>query len=242
PFDTSHRFCTSWLLPPGLLFGIRALLALYAFFETFFNLGWTGTHYGQAGQSFSYFTNLTYWGISFYMLFSALHTGTYWMTGRPLLDRWPRVLQEMHSILYSTICVFPFIVTIVFWALLYSGFADEYYAWYNISVHAMNSVFALFEILIPRTNPLPWIHILPLIILLALYLAVAEITYGTQHYYVYSFLNTSTNGKGVVTGYCFGILIAMIIILAIVHGIQALRKWVTERKLGMTGKFSKRDR
>lgn len=112
PFDPSHRFATSWLLPPGLLFAFRALLSVYAFVTAFFNLGWRGTqHLGGVGQSFSFFTNLTYWGLAFYFAFSALHTGTYWLTGRPLLARWPPALQTLHSIYYSTITNFPFIVT-----------------------------------------------------------------------------------------------------------------------------------
>lgn len=112
PFDPSHRFATSWLLPPGLLFAFRALLSLYAFVTAIFNLGWRSTqHLGGAGQSFSFFTNLTYWGLAFYFAFSALHTGTYWLTGRPLLARWPPALQRLHSIFYSTITNFPFVVT-----------------------------------------------------------------------------------------------------------------------------------
>lgn len=112
PFDPSHRYVTSWLLPPGVLFGFRALLSVYAFTALFFNLGWRGAqHMGGVGQSFSFFTNLTYWGLAFYFAFSALHTGTYWLTGRPLLARWPVALQVLHGIYYSTITNFPFLVS-----------------------------------------------------------------------------------------------------------------------------------
>lgn len=34
------------------------------------------------------------------------------------LQRWPRALQVLHALLYSTIITFPFIVTIVFWGIL----------------------------------------------------------------------------------------------------------------------------
>ncbi|GME22304.1 Alpha beta hydrolase fold protein [Neofusicoccum parvum] len=244
PFDPSHRFATSWLLPPGLLFAFRALLSVYAFVTAFFNLGWRGTqHLGGVGQSFSFFTNLTYWGLAFYFAFSALHTGTYWLTGRPLLARWPPALQTLHSIYYSTITNFPFIVTIVYWVILSSNsFASPFTSWYNISVHAMNSLFALLEILLPRTAPPPWWHMLPLAILLGLYLALAYVTYYTQHFYVYSFLDIQSNGSGSVAGYCFGILAAMIVIFIVVHFLIVGRVLLTEKRLGLEGRFSRRER
>jgi mannitol-specific phosphotransferase system IIBC component len=85
---------------------------------------------------------------------------------------------------------------------------------------------------------LPWIHILWLIIILALYLGVAYITVATEHFYVYSFLNdTEKGGRGRVAAYIFGILAATIVVFVIIHFVILLRKWVTETKLGMTGKL-----
>lgn len=112
PFDPT-RFVTSWVLPPSLLFGYRALLALYAFTTLFTIFGWNGTHgrSEESQHSFSFFTNLTYWGLAFYYAFSAAHTGSYWLTGKSFLARWPKVLQVMHSMFYSTIVVYPWIVT-----------------------------------------------------------------------------------------------------------------------------------
>lgn len=110
-FDPTYRFTTSWILSPAALFFVRALLSTYAFVTIFFILGYDGTHGGKAGQTFSYFTSLTYWGLAFYYLFAALHTGWYWQKGKPLLANWPRPLQEAHSAFYTTITVFPFLVT-----------------------------------------------------------------------------------------------------------------------------------
>lgn len=112
-FDPTHRYETSWLLPPSVLFGVRALLSLYAFATIFTIFGWQDGH-GQSKssrESFSYFTDLTYWGLAFYYAFSALHTCSYWLTGTPFLARWPRVLREAHAVFYSTVVVYPFIVT-----------------------------------------------------------------------------------------------------------------------------------
>jgi hypothetical protein len=62
-------------------------------------------------HSFSFFTNLTYWGLAFYYAFAAIHTGSYCFTGASFLSRWPRALQIAHSMYYSTVVVYPFIVT-----------------------------------------------------------------------------------------------------------------------------------
>lgn len=137
--DDKHHFETSWLLPPALLAGLRSLISLYIFTSIFFFWGWDGTHGDRAaiGQSFSYFTWLTYWGIGFYMLFAAIHTACYARTGRSvLLDRWPRAFRVLHSLLYATVTTFPFLVTIVFWVLLFSPpwYKKTFTGWQNVRI------------------------------------------------------------------------------------------------------------
>lgn len=109
--------------------------------------------------------------------------------------------------------------------------------WSNVSHHALNSVFALFEITIPRTDPLPFLHIIAIILILALYLGVAFITYDDDHFYVYDFLNIQEHGSGVVAGYIIGILAGSVVLFLIVRYLILLRKWITESKMGKTGKF-----
>lgn len=134
--NTNHHFETSWLLPPVLLSGLRSLIALYIFTSIFFFWGWYGTHENTPaiGQSFSFFTWLTYWGIGFYMLFAAIHTGYYARTGHSLLDRWPRALRILHSLLYSSVTTYPFLVTIVFWVLLFRPpwYTKTFTGWQNV--------------------------------------------------------------------------------------------------------------
>jgi hypothetical protein len=151
-FHLSHRFLTSWLLPPIFLAILRAFIAIYAFTTIFFIFAWQGTH-GLADVNdgeFSYFTSLTFWGIAFYFLFSAIHTVLYARRGSAPLDHWPRPLQALHSLFYTTVVTFPFLVTIVFWVLLYDGpwFPIKFNAWSNVSV----SYSWLFQRL---TNSLP---------------------------------------------------------------------------------------
>ncbi|KAF1989558.1 hypothetical protein K402DRAFT_349458 [Aulographum hederae CBS 113979] len=245
PFDPTHRFSTSWLLPLPLLFLYRALVSLYCFTTTFFLLAHDCVHDDckESDQYNSFFTHLTFWGIAFYSLFAAVHTGSCWLWGRPLLSGWPRWLQELHGVLYSTVVVFPWLVTIVFWTLLFSGtFTSSLNAWTNITQHGLNAVFAFLEIVHPRTAAPPIWHLLPLITLLGLYLALAFITVATQHFYVYDFLDYRVSGARAVAGYCFGILGGVIVVFGVVHGLVKLRVWVTEGLLGMEGKFGGRRR
>ncbi|KAK5663759.1 hypothetical protein OQA88_4190 [Cercophora sp. LCS_1] len=247
PWDPSHRFETSWVLSPWVLFWIRALFAVYALFTSIFTLGWSCTHAptgcDAADAKFSYFTVLTYWGLAFYFLVAAVHTFTYARTGVALLDRFPRPLQALHSAYYSTIVVYPFIVTIVFWGILFDGpwFSVVFDGWSNVSQHALNSAFALFEIFVPRTNPMPPVHMLWLVLVLALYLAVAYITHATQGWYPYGFLDPGKQ-HAFVAAYVFGIAVGALIVFGVVWGLIWLRKWVTETKLGKTGKFAHESR
>ena len=132
----------------------------------------------------------------------------------------------------------------VFWALLApkNGFASTEALWSNTSQHALNSFYALFEIVFPRTEPLPFLHIVVIVIILALYLSLAYLTHALQGWYTYDFLDLSEHSSGVVAGYIIGILVASIIVFLIVRYLILLRFWLTEKKLGMTGKFSSRDR
>lgn len=219
--------------------------AVYILFVQVFVLGWYCGHgalggCAAAGNTFSYFTVLTYWGMGFYFAAAAAHTFTYARAAAPLLDRFPRPLQALHATLYTTVVVYPFIVTVVYWGLLYPGawFPLVFRAWSNVSQHAMNSAFALFEILLARTRPPPVVHLLALVVVLALYLALAYLTRATKGFYVYPFLDPS-QGAGRTAGYILGILLAVIVVFGLVYGVIALRVWITERKLGMDGKFAR---
>lgn len=136
PFDPTHRYTTSWILPPLVLAIIRIVISIYAFTTTFFILGWEGVHerHFENRLYHSYFTHLTYWGLAFYFLFSSLHTFRYVLTGASWLQRWPVALQIAHAVFYTTIVTFPILVTAVFWAVIYSGvwFPDEFGAWTNV--------------------------------------------------------------------------------------------------------------
>jgi hypothetical protein len=100
----------------------------------------------------------------------------------------------------------------------------------------MNTLFALFEVFIPRTNLRPWIHLPFVVILLALYLGLAYLTRYTEGFYVYNFLDPG-KGVGKTVGYIFGVLAGAVVVFSLVKLLMWGRKWLTEVKLGMTGKF-----
>lgn len=131
----------------------------------------------------------------------------------------------------------------VFWALLAPahGFATTKDLWSNTSEHALNSFYALFEILIPRTEPLPFLHMVVIVFLLALYLSLAYLTHYTQGWYTYDFLDLDKHSSGVVAGYIIGILVGSLIVFLIVKYLILLRLWLTEKKMSKLGKFSSRD-
>lgn len=120
---------------------------------------------GDIDAYFSYFTDITYISLAFYFLFAAAHTLWYHHKGESSLNKWYRPFQLAHTVLFSTIITFPIIVTIVFWTLLSSKstFATPWSAWANISKHALNSAFTIFEIVFSAVALQPWSHLLFLI-------------------------------------------------------------------------------
>jgi len=87
---------------------------------------------------------------------------------------------------------------------------------------------------------MPWVHIPFLILILALYLALAYLTQATKGFYTYDFLDPGKQGS-LVAAYVFGIAVGICIIFVVIWGITWLRKWITETKLGMRGKFARGD-
>lgn len=111
--EYANRLSVSWLLPSWILCGLRGLISLYAFAVLFTRIGieTTSGNSKAASLSFSFFTNLAYWGLAFYFAFASAHTASQAMRGKSWLESWPAVLRFLHSTLYTTITVFPWVVT-----------------------------------------------------------------------------------------------------------------------------------
>ncbi|PWN34683.1 uncharacterized protein FA14DRAFT_160184, partial [Meira miltonrushii] len=145
-----------------------------------------------------------------------------------LSKSFPRPLQFFHALLVSTISTYPLLVTIVFWTILSGGaFYDTRSTWENLSVHAFNLMFTMSDIIIFSRNPmLPWSHCFFTVLLLAMYVGVAYITYAAQGFYPYDFLNQGEHGTGTVSGYIVAIGVGTVISFMIAQFIIFLREYV----------------
>ncbi|CAK5270863.1 unnamed protein product [Mycena citricolor] len=230
-FDPTHRYVTSPLFPLPVFAALRSLIALYALCTICTTLGLDVAE-GSGPSFLSFFTDLSYIGLTAYYIAAAVQTVGYARYGSRgyVLQRWPRALQAAHVLLQGTITTFPFIVTAVFWSLLSSPstFATKRTAWGNISIHALNSVFAFFDLVFTNVPPAPWISSVVGIVLLGGYLGVAYITHKTQGFYTYGFLDPQTQ-HATLAAYIIGIAAGQIILFCIVRGIVMLRQRLCER-------------
>ncbi|KAF8892307.1 hypothetical protein CPB84DRAFT_1816229 [Gymnopilus junonius] len=232
-FDSEHKYVTSPLFRNPVTFAaLRATIAVYTLTVLLVTLIWQAVKLDTAQSYFSYFTYLSYIGLCAYYWASGVQTVFYALRWRKAgagagypLQRWPKILQALHIVLQTTIVTYPFLVTIVYWALLSSPttFATSFSSWSNISVHALNSLWALIEIFLSNSPPAPWFTIIPSILMLAGYLGVAYITKDTQGFYTYSFLDPHTEGPK-LAGFIIGIAVGYIIIFSIVRGVVVLRQ------------------
>jgi hypothetical protein len=111
PFDVTNRFQTSYIFPPMVLAFFRLLFSTYIFTTIVYKLVYAGISAPADVRShWSYFTNLTYWGLGFYFMFAGFHTFVYAKNGIAPLQKWPRILQLAHGVFYTTIVNYPLIV------------------------------------------------------------------------------------------------------------------------------------
>lgn len=242
-FDPTHELVTSYLFQPIVLAGLRLLFAIFSLATILTTLIWQGVNGNGADAYFSYFTNLTLVGICAYFFASGVQTYAFAKSlensgrdelaaGYPL-QRWPRVFQYLHVLLYATIATFPIIVTVVYWTLLggSESFSTTFSSYSNIAKHAFNSVFCVFEIALTNVGPLRWIDLPATIAILAGYVGVAYITYRTQHIYTYSFLDPKKQGN-LVAAYIVGIAVGQAVVFSIVWGLIKLRVLLVQRRSG----------
>ncbi|KAI0781329.1 hypothetical protein BD413DRAFT_600712 [Trametes elegans] len=232
PFDPQHTLVTSPILSPRVLAATRLALGLYALGALLARLVWGALHAHDAEAFFSYFTRLSYVGLLAYLFAAGVQTACFVRSGGRgyPLQRWPRALQFLHLLLYATITTYPIVVTVIYWALLSdsSTLATPFSSWTNISQHALNTVFALFEVLLTNMAPSPWLHLVPCIVMLACYLGVAYITRATQGFYVYSFLDPHKEHVK-LAGYIVGVGAAEVVAFVLARYLAVARVRLARR-------------
>jgi len=165
PFDATNRFQTSYVLAPAALACVRLLISVYIFTTNIYRLARARAagNTSEIEQHWSYFTNLTYWSMGFYFLFAGFHGLVYSRRGLAPLQTWPRMLQLLHGVLWTTMSSYSLVVyvrtrfgsppfmadtmpprTIVYWALLAdaASFASTYTSWSNVRLHLPSPGFA----------------------------------------------------------------------------------------------------
>lgn len=247
-FDPSKTFVTSHFVTPLALACIRAVLCVYSFTTIIVSYSWLASNTATIGlkdvnigsykiqqseaaigQSFSFFTYLTFWSLGFYFLVSSLHTFMFAFKRRTWLHNWPKVLQLMHSLYYSCITSMPFLVTIVFWGTMNSGWpAGRFEQWMNLSVHGLNSVFAIVEIMLSATEAPPFLHLSVILLVLSTYLGLAYLTKYTQGLYVYEWMNPAHGNVSIIL-HVLGYAVGMITIFFLVSGAIRLRNTLAAR-------------
>ncbi len=247
-FDSSHSFVRSHFVSPVVLASFRALFCIYSFATIITCYAWL-TH-GTAtislkdvniasytvhqddrtiGQSFSILSYLAFWSSGFYFLVASVHTFMYAFRQRTWLQRWPRPLQLAHTLFYSTITSFPLLITVVSWTTMSAGWpAGRFEQWINFSVHGLNSIFAFTEIILPATQPLPWIHLPFIMVVLSMYLGLAYLTRATQGFYIYEWMNPA-HGKGSIVLHIAVYAAAMITLFVLVRYMIVLRNKLADK-------------
>ncbi|PVF93866.1 hypothetical protein CPB86DRAFT_789617 [Serendipita vermifera] len=246
PFDPKYRIVTSGLVKPWVLFCIRLVIAIYAFAACIAHIAvWRTLPNNPIKEYYIYFTRLTFIGITAYFAAAAFHTGFFALSLRQLkkgevqrapwspLQRWGRFWQFLHLYLFSTIITFPIIVTVVYWAFLADAETWEtpFTSWANVTMHILNTVFLLVELIFGRVR-LYWGYVIFDVITLGLYLGMAYLVHSVQNIWVYSFLDPhKPNAK--VAAYIVGIPVVEIIVFVILWGVIHMRDWILPRGRGV---------
>ncbi|KAF7317444.1 hypothetical protein HMN09_00481100 [Mycena chlorophos] len=261
PFDAPNALVTSPFFSSTVLASIRLAIACYTFAVLVFSIAWGVVVTHDAAGFYSYFTHLTYTGICGYMFAAGLQTLMFVRRGEKgyPLQRWHKALRWLHLALLSTITTFPLLVSLVFWAVIAdsstfdtrfdstsvpiavpslppsfaspSPVANARKAWSAISVHALNSVFALFEILGTNTPRVAWVFLPVGMLVLIAYTGVIYITYATQGFYAYSFMNPDGH-PGKLALHIFGVGAAEVVMFCVAWGLVTLRVKLLARRAG----------
>ncbi|KAI0745284.1 hypothetical protein C8Q76DRAFT_789689 [Earliella scabrosa] len=127
PFDAHHDFVTSPVFSPLVLAILRLTLATSALFVALYHLIYDTVKTHDVDGYSSYFTHLSYIGLIAYLYAAGVQTLCYALKGKSgyPLQRWPRPLQLLHPLLYSTVTTYPLVVTVIYWALLSSAATFE---------------------------------------------------------------------------------------------------------------------
>ncbi|KAG0328013.1 hypothetical protein BG004_002633 [Podila humilis] len=221
---------TSNWVGPKMLAGIRIVETVYVWIVIIYI--WATSK--NAGDYLKYFTNLTFFGLSVYLLCTSLWSIGYLRQPSSERARWindkaSNWFGYLHWLLYSTVITFHIVVPIVFWTLLTGGVNPVTAAgrWTNYSVHLLDGILALSELIFNRHFLQP-IHSFFVAGVMVFYMFLTFVVYKTQGTWVYPFLNWDQGAKAAI--YYVGIAVGLFLIffvLLIIHNYR--NKWLSSR-------------
>ncbi|KAF9385992.1 hypothetical protein CPC16_007771 [Podila verticillata] len=221
-----ERIVTSNWVGPKTLAAVRFIETLYVWIVIV--AVWIS--YDTAADYLKYFTNLTYFGLSVYLLCTSLWTIGYLRQPASSRGDWINTkaggwLGYLHWLLYSTVICFHIVVPIVFWTLLSDGpIPTALGRWRNYSVHLLDGVLAISELVLNRHFLQP-IHSLFVAGVMLFYMFLTFVVHKTQGTWVYPFLNWDQGPKAAIyyIGLCVGLFVVFFLLL-LVHKYR--NKWL----------------
>ncbi|KAG0355231.1 hypothetical protein BC939DRAFT_229298 [Gamsiella multidivaricata] len=222
------RIVTSNLVRPLTLAILRGLLCLYCLIVIV--SVWATSE--SASGYLMFFTNLTYFGLNAYLVCSTLWSIGYLRQPTPERAQWLKNRSPWwgyaHWLLYSTVVTFHIVVPIVFWTLLSTGaHMSTFGSWQNASVHAVDGVCAVFELIFNR-HVLEPVHAFVVTGVMLLYMFLTFVVHKTKGIWVYPFLNWDQGA--IAVAYYLGIALGLLIIFFVLLVLHRCRnRWLAGR-------------
>ncbi|KAF9412086.1 hypothetical protein BGZ94_001147 [Podila epigama] len=224
-----ERIVTSNWVGPKVLAAIRFAETIYVW-TVIISIWITST---SASSYLKYFTNLTFFGLSVYFLCTSIWTIGYLRQPTSERAQWIHRtgsgwLGYLHWLLYSTIITYHIIVPVVFWTLLSTGNPTTAISrWQNYSVHLLDGVLAISELIFNRHFLQP-IHSLIIAGIMLFYMFLTFIVHKTEGTWVYPFLDWNQGPKAAIyyIGICIGLFVVFFVLL-FVHKYR--NQWLQNR-------------
>ncbi|KAJ3055712.1 hypothetical protein HK097_009597 [Rhizophlyctis rosea] len=239
--NCSERLFTSAFVSSKVLLAWRTFAGLWGIMM----IGFQAAKTRQAWVYFSYFTNLSWLGLTIYFLLFAFLSFRYVQTGTSkFFQNLPKPVRWLIWNIYVLAAVYPWIVVIIFWSLLSGELVrngDAMAWWTNINVHLMDLVFMLIELFLARTPMFASQWPIPIAVGL-LYLAWAHVqnaafsdepwVVGNPAYphgwYPYSFLDVERSSAAM---WYIIVIVLFILMFFVVFGVHRFRDRVTRKRV-----------
>jgi len=176
---------------------------------------------------FIFFTNLSFCGLVTYFFYQAgfgIYVYFFKNSDLEYLELPLNPLERFIWILFEVMTVCAWFLDLVFWVLLFNGGNPGYY---NVSAHAINSLWMIIELVINRLIILPAHYLFDFNYVL-IYMFYSWMLHAGAGYWVYPFLSWS-NGPLLTTGYYIGVYLLNLVFYFAAVGITFLKNKLLTR-------------